>query len=131
VSGKSPVATAPQDAGRDTATPRHRDTATAAIADLIEMSSRALAAASLSLLGTPCTLIAGTTLHPAGDVFDRPPAAVAAPSACRTAEAYIDFINAGQYRIGALFAADAVFLTPIGQVATLPPRWPHDPFFRP
>ena len=59
--------------------------------------------------------------HPLADeLASKPPAASAqGKPACAPAKTYVDRINAGQYdQISSLFAPDAVFLTPTGQILT-------------
>jgi hypothetical protein len=59
--------------------------------------------------------------HPRSDTFQTKPSAASATgkSACGTAQIYVERINAGHYdQLSDLFAPDAVFLTPTGQVLT-------------
>jgi uncharacterized protein (TIGR02246 family) len=82
-----------------------------------KMSVTRRAAAAACVFSWASLTVADTTVHPMADEFDHPPPAARAPASCRTAQRYIDTINAGQYdRMATLFAADAVMLTPTGEV---------------
>lgn len=80
-----------------------------------------LTLATAACAGVCIAASAAEEYHPRADIFEsKPPAAsVQGKPACKTAQVYVDRINAGQYdKISGLFAADAVFLTPTGPILT-------------
>ena len=76
--------------------------------------------AAVILFASPFAALAQVSTHPTGDVFDTPPPAASAKGrpACAVAQKYVDNVNAGRYQDqGGLFAEDAVFVRPDGQVS--------------
>lgn len=83
-------------------------------------ATRVVGSAILAVaLALSATASAQVSIHPSGDIFDAPPPAASTRGkrACEPAQRYLDLIAAGRYdQLGTLFAADAVFVSPVGKV---------------